>query len=89
MSFLDSDNENILKLSNPELDRKIGGLPLPSLSLVEGANDSENDPGSAGNVRSLESWKKSHLHNDRGHGQGPPHEHGAAELEHLRLFPSR
>ena len=39
MSLLDSDNENILKLNNPELDRKIGGLPLPSLSLVEGAND--------------------------------------------------
>ncbi|MBN2335515.1 AAA family ATPase [Candidatus Bathyarchaeota archaeon] len=40
MSFLNADDENILKLSNPELDRKIGGLPLPSLSLVEGANDS-------------------------------------------------
>lgn len=39
MSFLDSDNDNLLKLSNPEIDRKIGGLLLPSLSLVEGAND--------------------------------------------------
>ena len=34
------DDENILKLNNPELDRKMGGLPLPSLTLVEGANDS-------------------------------------------------
>lgn len=34
------DEENILKLNNPELDRKMGGLPLPSLTLVEGANDS-------------------------------------------------
>lgn len=40
MSFLESDNESLLKLSNPELDRKIGGLPLPSLTLIEGANDS-------------------------------------------------
>jgi len=34
------DDETILKLNNPELDRKMGGLPLPSLTLVEGANDS-------------------------------------------------
>ncbi len=34
------EDENILKLNNPELDRKMGGLPLPSLTLVEGANDS-------------------------------------------------
>lgn len=34
------EEANILKLNNPELDRKMGGLPLPSLTLVEGANDS-------------------------------------------------
>ncbi|MCB2171807.1 AAA family ATPase [archaeon] len=34
------EDDNILKLNNPELDRKMGGLPLPSLTLVEGANDS-------------------------------------------------
>ena len=34
------EEENVLKLNNPELDRKMGGLPLPSLTLVEGANDS-------------------------------------------------
>ncbi len=34
------EDENILKLNNPELDRKMGGLPLPSFTLVEGANDS-------------------------------------------------
>ncbi len=39
MSGLGED-ENILKLNNPELDRKMGGLPLPSLTLVEGPNDS-------------------------------------------------
>jgi len=39
MSFLEPDEESLLKLSNPELDRKIGGLPLPSLTLIEGAND--------------------------------------------------
>ena len=39
MSLFD-DDANILKLNNPELDRKMGGLPLPSLTLVEGANDS-------------------------------------------------
>ncbi len=40
MSFLDPDDENILELHNPELDRKLGGLPLPSLTLMEGPNDS-------------------------------------------------
>jgi len=40
MSFVESDDESLLKLSNPELDRKIGGFPLPSLTLLEGANDS-------------------------------------------------
>lgn len=39
MSFLNQEDENILKLNNPELDRKIGGLPLPSLTLIEGTND--------------------------------------------------
>lgn len=39
MSLFDED-QDILKLNNPELDRKMGGLPLPSLTLVEGANDS-------------------------------------------------
>ena len=34
------EDENVLKLNNPELDRKMGGLPLPSFTLVEGANDS-------------------------------------------------
>jgi len=34
------DEERILKFENPELDRKIGGLPIPSLTLIEGPNDS-------------------------------------------------
>lgn len=38
MSF--GEEENTLKLNNPELDRKLGGLPLPSFTLVEGPNDS-------------------------------------------------
>jgi flagellar protein FlaH len=29
-----------LKFGNAELDRRIGGIPMPSLSLIEGANDS-------------------------------------------------
>jgi flagellar protein FlaH len=29
-----------LKFGNAELDRRIGGIPIPSLSLIEGANDS-------------------------------------------------
>lgn len=33
-------NEDILFFSNPQLDRKIGGIPIPSLTLIEGANDS-------------------------------------------------
>ncbi len=32
--------EPLLKFENPELDKRIGGLPLPSLTLVEGPNDS-------------------------------------------------
>jgi len=40
MSFLNNEDDNILKLNNPELDRKMGGLPLPSLTIIEGANDS-------------------------------------------------
>jgi len=35
------DKENsVLKFENPELDRRIGGLPIPSLTLIEGPNDS-------------------------------------------------
>jgi hypothetical protein len=30
MSFLNTEDDNVLKLNNPELDRKMGGLPLPS-----------------------------------------------------------
>jgi flagellar protein FlaH len=40
MTYLDEAKENIMKFSNPELDRRIGGLPLPSLTLIEGPNDS-------------------------------------------------
>ncbi len=32
--------EKILKFNNPELDRRIGGIPLPSLTLIEGPNNS-------------------------------------------------
>jgi flagellar protein FlaH len=32
--------EELLKLGNAELDRRLGGVPRQSLSLVEGANDS-------------------------------------------------
>jgi flagellar protein FlaH len=32
-------DERLLKFENPELDRRIGGLPLPSLTLIEGPND--------------------------------------------------
>ncbi len=39
MSDLES-GDTLLTFSNPELDRRIGGLPLPSLVLMEGANDS-------------------------------------------------
>lgn len=31
---------NILKIGNAELDRIVGGIPLPSLTLIEGENDS-------------------------------------------------
>jgi flagellar protein FlaH len=34
------DSADMLTFANPELDRRIGGLPLPSLTLMEGANDS-------------------------------------------------
>jgi len=34
------ENRNILKFGNPELDRRIGGFPIPSLNLIEGPNDS-------------------------------------------------
>lgn len=30
----------LLKLSNPELDKVMGGIPLPSLTIIEGPNDS-------------------------------------------------
>jgi flagellar protein FlaH len=40
MSFLNAEDDNILKLNNPKLDRKMGGLPLPSLTIIEEANDS-------------------------------------------------
>ncbi len=39
MSDLES-SDALLTFANPELDRRIGGLPLPSLMLLEGANDS-------------------------------------------------
>jgi len=39
MSDLES-SDTILTFANPELDRRIGGLPLPSLTLMEGSNDS-------------------------------------------------
>jgi len=32
--------EAVLKFGNPELDRRIGGLPIPSLTFIEGPNDS-------------------------------------------------
>jgi flagellar protein FlaH len=32
--------KEFLKFGNAELDRRIGGIPMPSLSLIEGANDS-------------------------------------------------
>ena len=32
--------ERVIKSFNAELDRKIGGIPTPSLCLIEGANDS-------------------------------------------------
>ena len=32
--------EKVLKFGNAELDRRLGGIPLPSLTLVEGPNDS-------------------------------------------------
>jgi len=44
MSFdnidIHSEQENLLTFGNPELDRRIGGLPIPSLNLIEGPNDS-------------------------------------------------
>lgn len=40
MTYLDESKENIMKFGNPELDRRVGGLPLPSLTLIEGPNDS-------------------------------------------------
>lgn len=44
MSFdnidIHSEQGNLLTFGNPELDRRIGGLPIPSLNLIEGPNDS-------------------------------------------------
>ncbi|MHC1586458.1 MAG: ATPase domain-containing protein [Candidatus Hecatellaceae archaeon] len=34
------EEERLLKFENPELDRKVGGLPIPSLTLIEGPNNS-------------------------------------------------
>jgi flagellar protein FlaH len=39
MAVNDTD-PNILTFNNPELDRRIGGLPVPCMMLMEGANDS-------------------------------------------------
>ena len=36
----EGEKERVLKFENPELDRKIGGIPIPSLTLIEGPNDS-------------------------------------------------
>ena len=33
-------NISVLKFENAELDRRIGGIPIPSLTLIEGPNDS-------------------------------------------------
>ena len=40
MSQTVETEEKRLKFGNAELDRRIGGIPMPSLSLIEGANDS-------------------------------------------------
>jgi flagellar protein FlaH len=34
------ENDEFLSFSNPQLDRKIGGLPVPTMTLIEGTNDS-------------------------------------------------
>jgi len=38
--IVQEEEEDVLNFDNPELDRRIGGLPLPSLNLIEGTNDS-------------------------------------------------
>ncbi len=40
MSHKTEGEVEFLKFGNSELDRRIGGVPMPSLSLIEGANDS-------------------------------------------------
>jgi len=40
MGYEEELEKNLLKTGNPELDRMIGGIPTPSLNLVEGINDS-------------------------------------------------
>ena len=40
MSFSGLADSKIIKFENAELDRKIGGIPIPSLTLIEGPNDS-------------------------------------------------
>ena len=37
---IEEENRNVLKTGNTELDRRIGGIPIPSLTLLEGNNDS-------------------------------------------------
>jgi flagellar protein FlaH len=34
------EKEDFLSFSNPALDRKLGGLPVPTMTLIEGTNDS-------------------------------------------------
>ncbi len=36
---LADDVPSIIKFANPALDREIGGMPVPSLTLIEGPND--------------------------------------------------
>ena len=37
---LSSMEERLVKFGNPELDKRLGGIPIPSLNLIEGPNDS-------------------------------------------------